>query len=462
MKPLEFLADVLPSAGDGFFCIAGFTKARKEHVFVTDLEEIKPYVAKWLKSKRDIYFALSTFVSKEAGRKAENADAIKALFIDMDGYESPKQAAMELFEFINKTDLDEFGYPHIVESGGGVHCYWPLTRSVDIKTWKPVAEALKRLCKQEGLKIDMTVTADAARVLRIPGTLNFKAKYGEPRPVKFRRAATGKVDIKRFGAHVRALLRDEFVQDMLPSGLSPIEGMRPKRTHEGNAVATALAGNRVTFFETIWLKTEQGNGCAQLGHYIDNAQDDGMEPLWRGMLSLAKVCEDADTYTAKLSSLHPYSPQRTQEKLASIKGPYPCIKFDSENPGICPGCRHWGKITNPLALGNEVAVDNSPKQIAVLPPRASTTARTAASTAPWRPSTARQASKIPSRSRCCPTTCTSWTCCAWTTTCCMHTCWPCARSAKARTAKSSTSPSSCPTRQRCRKTTCSRYWLRMA
>jgi len=365
MKPLEFLADVLPSAGDGFFCIAGFTKARKDHVFVSDLDEIKPHVARWLKAKRDVYFALSTFADRDTGRKAENAEAIKSLFIDMDGYESPKAAAMALFDFINRTELDEFGYPHIIESGGGVHCYWPLTRSVDIRTWKPVAEALKRLCKQEGLKIDMTVTADAARVLRIPGTLNFKAKYGEPRPVKFRRAATGKVDIKRFGAHVRALLRDEFVQDMLPSGLSPIEGVKPKRNADSSAVAAALAGNRVTYFETIWLKSEQGNGCAQLQHFVDNAQDDGMEPLWRGMLSLAKVCEDADTYTTKLSQLHPYSPQRMHEKLASIKGPYPCIKFDSENPGVCPGCRHWGKITNPLALGNEVAVDNSPKQIAV-------------------------------------------------------------------------------------------------
>lgn len=365
MKPLEFLADVLPSAGEGFFCVAGFTKTQKEHVFVRDLQEIKPHIKRWLERKRDVYFALSTFTDKDVGRKAENAEEIKSLFIDMDGYESPKAAAMELFDFLNRTNLDDFGYPHIVESGGGVHCYWPLKNAVDIRTWKPVAEALKRLCKQEGLKIDMTVTADAARVLRVPGTLNFKAKYGEPRPVKFRRAATEKVDIRRFGAVIRAMLKDEFVQDLLPSGLS-IDGNRPQRKNAApSATAAALAGNRVTFFETIWMKTEQGTGCAQLGHYIENAQDDGMEPMWRGMLSLAKVCEDADKYTAKLSQLHPYSPQRMHEKLATIKGPYPCVKFDSENPGICPGCKHWGKITNPLALGNEVAIDNAPKQIAV-------------------------------------------------------------------------------------------------
>lgn len=362
MKPLEFLADVLPSPGDGFYCIAGFTKTRKDHVFVESLEDIKPHVKEWLGRKRDIYFALSTFTDKEEGRKAQNAESIKALFLDLDGYETPKDAAIALFDFIDKTDLDEFGFPHLVESGGGVHAYWPLTRSVDIKTWKPVAEALKRLCKQEGLSIDMTVTADAARVLRIPGTYNFKEKYGEPRLVKFRRAATAKVDIKRFGAHVRALLRDEFVMDTGPSGLD-LGGAKPTRKGEPSALTAALAGNSVSRFETIWLKTEKGAGCAQLGHYMDNAEDDGMEPLWRGLLSLAKVCEDADTYTHKLSALHPYDAQRTREKLASIKGPYPCIKLDSENPGICPGCKHWGKITNPLALGREVATDNETKQI---------------------------------------------------------------------------------------------------
>jgi hypothetical protein len=59
--------------------------------------------------------------------------------------------------------------------------YWPLTEPVNVVDWKPVAEDLKRLCKQEGLRIDMTVTADAARVLRIPGTMNFKKKYPVPR-----------------------------------------------------------------------------------------------------------------------------------------------------------------------------------------------------------------------------------------------------------------------------------------
>jgi len=368
MKPLEFLAAVLPPPGHGHYCVAGFTATRKQHVFAETLAEVKPAVREWLTSKRDIYFALATYADPAKGRKAENAQHIKALFIDIDGYETKKAAGAALFSFLAKTGLDVFGTPHVVASGGGVHCYWPLSSVADIAVWKPVAENFKRLCKQEGLIIDMTVTADAARVLRIPGTLNHKKKYGEPRAVKILHEGDAVVDLRRFAATVRGMLREEFApanNSFQLSGIN-IEGARPvKADTKKTATAEALAGNATTRFETIWLKTERGNGCAQLDYYMSNAQADGMEPLWRGLLSLAKVCEDSDKYTAKLSALHPYTPQRMHEKLASIKGPYACAKLDGENPGLCGGCPHWGRITNPLALGREVAVDNSPKQIRV-------------------------------------------------------------------------------------------------
>lgn len=366
MKPLEFLAAVLPPPGHGYYCVAAFSKARKEHVFVEELDEVRPHVKSWLGRKRDIYFALATYEDPDKGRKAINATHIKALFIDMDGYESKSAAGKALFAFLERTGLDSFGTPHIVASGGGLHCYWPLDRVEDIATWKPVAENLKRLCKQEGLSIDMTVTADAARVLRIPATFNHKKEYGEPRPVKLLHHGDARVDLRRFGAMVRGMLREEFAPALHNFPLSGIalDGKRPTKSSE-SSVGAALAGNVTSRFETIWLKTDNGNGCAQLDYYRTHAQDDGMEPLWRGLLSLAKFCEDSDEYAAKLSALHPYSEQRTREKLAAIKGPYPCVKLDGENPGICGGCRHWGRITNPLALGREVLVDNAPRQISV-------------------------------------------------------------------------------------------------
>ncbi len=368
MKPLEFLAAVLPSPGNGHYCVAELSSSRKKHAFVEDLNEAKPHIREWLSAGRDVYFALASFEDPARGRKAENARAVRSLFIDMDGYETKKDAVQALFAFLERTGLDSFGSPHLVASGGGIHAYWPLTEDAPIALWKPIAENFKRLCKQEGLAIDMTVTADAARVLRVPGTMNFKKKYGEPRPVELRHVGDASVDLRRFGATVRAMLTDAVPggNAFEPSGLD-LAGSRPSQAKaKRDGLAEALMQNASTRFETIWLRTERGTGCAQLDYYRRNAEDDGMEPLWRGLLSWAKVCEDGEEYATKLSALHPYPVERMREKMAAIKGPYPCVKMDSENPGVCSGCAHWGRITNALALGREVQVDNSPKQI-VLP-----------------------------------------------------------------------------------------------
>lgn len=379
MKPLEFLAEVLPSPGHGLYCTAELSTKKKEHVFAETIDSFKPVVKRWLESDRNVYFALATFDPKvtalqRSRRTADNARFIKAIFVDMDGYESPKAAAIALSEFLEKTELDAFGTPYVIGSGGGLHCYWPLTVESDIETWKPIAENFKRLCKQEGLRIDMTVTADAARVLRIPGTVNYKEKYPTPRPVKLLIEGSGRTDLRRFGAAVRGLLKEAYApisNNFVPTAVS-IAGTRPSKAQgKRSAAAEALLNNSATFFEPIWIKSERSAGCGQLEFYQQNAQQDGMEPLWRGLLSWAKVCEDGIKYAEKLSELHPYDLDRMHEKLEAIKGPYPCIKMDSENPGICPKCPHWGRITNALALGREVRTDNRAKEIEI-PLQAST------------------------------------------------------------------------------------------
>jgi len=366
MNPLEFLAVVLPSPGHGAYCTAELSK-KKEHLFSENLDDFYPKVDTWVEQKADVFFALATFDDAKK-RKAENARFIKALFIDMDGYDTKKQAAYALKAFLAETGLDLLGTPWIVGSGGGLHCYWPFNETVEIAEWKPLAENFKRLCKQQKLSIDMTVTADAARVLRIPETFNFKAKYETPRPVKLL-AEGDTFNFEDLKAHVVSQLKS-----IAPvSALAALPGKRPT-----NAPTTPLSTNAVTLFENsttkfgnIFKKTKAGTGCAQLRYYAENASDDGMEPLWRGWLSIAKPCLDAEKATIWLTELHPYTHERMQQKLSEIKGPYPCVKFDSENPGICDGCQHFGKITNPLALGREIMLDTSPKEIEVHVPTTS-------------------------------------------------------------------------------------------
>jgi len=362
MTPLEFLAVVLPSPDNGLYCAAELTTKKKEHTFVQKIEEIEPTVGKWVKQNKDIYFALSTF-EQSGKRTADNARHIRSLFIDMDGYETKKAAALALDGFLAKTGIDLLGSPYIVNSGGGLHCYWPFTEDVSVDEWKPVAENFKRLCKQEALSIDMTVTADAARVLRIPETFNNKAKYATPRPVRIL-AEGDTFDFHDLANHIESQLKNA-PPPIPPKGKTDLAlpGKRPEMAL--SATTVKLFENSVTKFKHIYKKTKDGVGCDQLRYYVENATEDGMEPLWRGWLSIAQKCEDGEKAAVWLSDLHPYPHERMHQKLAEIKGPYPCVKFDSENPGICDGCPHRGKITNPLALGRETAVTTAETTINV-------------------------------------------------------------------------------------------------
>lgn len=353
MEPLEFLATVLPTSGT--YCLAELTSKKKEHVYATSLQELQPHLARFEAEKLNTYFALASF-TKAGSRTADNAQFMRALFLDIDcgegkSYPTKKLAVQALDAFLAASRMPA---PWVVDSGGGVHVYWPFTQHVTVADWKPVAENLKRLCKQHGLGIDFTVTSDAARVLRVIGTTNWKY----PKPVVLR--VTGSINtFAELSASVLLTLQDPHDE---ASPLFNVPGTRLEPT--GPSLVKVLE-NRVTFFKAILDRTAAGTGCSQLAHYLEHASEDGMEPLWRGLLSQAKVCADGEKASKFLSKLHPYSDSRMQQKLKEIKGPYPCVKFDSECPGICPSCPHWGKITNPLALGHEVQTDNTPKQVEI-------------------------------------------------------------------------------------------------
>lgn len=353
MNPLDFLRAVLPSAGHGLYCaMSGKTK---KHVFVEQVEDLQPQFERMVEREHDAYFALATYATDES-RKASNARYLRSLFIDMDGYETPQDAWAELRGFLRKTGLAEVK-PWLVTSGGGLHAYWPFTRDLEVFEWEPIARNFKRLCEQEGLKIDKTVTADAARILRPPGTFNYKPVYPEPRPVELVKPG-GFFDPDDFGQRIADLL----------VGVEPARPTAQVLMLPGERPATAVANimlfaNSETRFRTILEKTVDGEGCGQLSYYLQNAQEEGMEPLWRGLLSIAKKCDDnPEQWGWRLSQLHPYDAERFERKWSEIKGPYPC-KWFAENgvDGVCANCKHKGKITNPLALGRAVLTTTEEK-----------------------------------------------------------------------------------------------------
>lgn len=72
----------------------------------------------------------------------------------------------------------------VVDSGGGIHCYWLLKEPwiIDSDDARQAAEIVQRAWVQQVIGADSTVH-DLVRILRVPGTLNFK--YDPPRPVYY-------------------------------------------------------------------------------------------------------------------------------------------------------------------------------------------------------------------------------------------------------------------------------------
>ena len=352
MTSQEFLATVLPSSG--VYCTAEISTAKREHVFVNTIDELYNAAMAFDGKGYNTFFALASFDDKKK-RTADSALKMRSLFLDIDcgkgkDYENKGQAATALDLFLGATDLNNLGTPFIISSGGGLHVYFPFEEEVDVAVWKPVAENLKRLAKKHGFNIDASVTGDSARILRVPDTHNYK----EAKPRKVSIKVKGTVfNFEALSNHLRDAV-GESAYEAIPTLQLP--GQRPKLAPNANSVK--LIENSATYFKNITT-------CAQINYYKEHATEDGMEPLWRGVLSIAKYCDDGEEEGLAISAMHPYDTARHNEKWHAIKGPYGCLKFDEANPGVCETCPHYNKFTNPLALGREIKVDVEQKEVVV-------------------------------------------------------------------------------------------------
>ena len=334
METKEFLEKVL---GDGYYSVLGLGD-KKVQSFHETIDDVIDRASQLDAEGVNAYFGLATFETTN-DRKVTNVKSLSSFYLDLDcgvGKEYPDQntAFHDLKRFVKETGLPR---PMLINSGYGIHVYWVLTESVPYVKWLPVAQGLKEMCIQHNLSADNGVTADAARVLRVPGTHNHKR--GTQKPVMF--LGTGEFHDVEF---------EEFARLVGKEGATTLAEV----SNEANALKQALIENSEFGFKNILSKTMRGVGCEQLKNIIENQQDIS-EPLWRAGLSIAKFCNDSDKAVHKMSERHPeYNEYLTQEKADLIKGPYTCAKFAEEDPEPCSACPHWEKITSPIVLGKSI------------------------------------------------------------------------------------------------------------
>lgn len=333
-----FLEMVLPDQGP--YCVVAIndkTKGIKRQTFVDSLQDIEQQAASIQASQHGTFIALAAYTTTD-DRTAANARELRSFFLDLDvgtkknAYKTQPEAAQALRIFLDATGLPD---PLVVNSGGGVHAYWPLIESLPTAQWKPVAAALKALCITEGLVIDPAVTADAARVLRLPGTDNWK--LDTPRPVQ----------VMHLGAGPFAL---DDITRRLPA-MAPSLDLSAARAYAAEAPPLPVISDLPkSKFANIVRLSLTGSGCGQMAHAIENAAE-LEEPLWRGALSIAWNCVDAEKSIHRLSRPHPdYTFENTVEKAQRTSGkPYTCAWYRQNYPEHCKGCAH--RISSPIQLG---------------------------------------------------------------------------------------------------------------
>jgi len=347
MVDTKLLELVVPQE-DGWYVVMGLAKDKKTvQTFHKTLEEVRVQAEDLVSRSYNTFFGCGKFKTN-FDREAKNCGWMQSFFLDIDC--GPEKASPDKYGRVQGYVDQATGFqavkdlcralklprPTTVDSGRGWHVYWPLTEPVEIEKWLPVAHTFKARCAELKIIVDPAVPADAARILRIPGTLNFK----EDPPI----------DVLLM--HETTPITFQAFADLM----GPLVPTKPVHvTKQLDDFTKAVIGNKQSRFKKIFDRTLEGDGCDQLRYLMEN-QESVEEPLWRAGLSIAKHCVDGDKAIHIISKRHPrYDKADTERKAHNIKGPYTCDTFNDFRPNVCANCTHWKQIKSPIVLGHEIA-----------------------------------------------------------------------------------------------------------
>ena len=347
----QFFQKVLPTQGN--VCVVGIKGDVVRPKFYDNIPAAIVQMETLDKEDFNVFFAVGTFEGMR--RKADACIFMRSFFVDLDCGESKPYPTWEdgliaLHQFVTTRELPP---PVIVNSGRGIHAYWPFTDDVPAEIWKPYAEKFKQFCLDSGLHIDESVTADAARVLRVPGSRNLK---GEPLPVAVIQDAEPTVF--------------EVWQDMLGIVEKPftLEDVDKGLDADTQAIYDKLNGNFEYDFNKLAVDSLEGNGCAQIKFILENATT-CPEPLWYAGISVAVRCRDGASAIHLMSEGHPdYDAAETERKAAQslreAKWSHSCEAFERENSTNCLNCPHRARLgkVGPIGLGKVLRTESEPAQ----------------------------------------------------------------------------------------------------
>lgn len=362
METIEFLKAILPDDCWYFIAVPSSSGKGFKHFACQSLGEAAAR-AKHLDEEQaqNVYFACAGFRDefymgkghdgkpKKMYRVHENVKLVKAFWLDLDvgvsepgkppKYDSQTAAIMGLGQFLKNTGLPK---PMVVNSGYGVHVYWPLDAAIMPGQWTHTATMFKALTKGAGLHADATRTSDPASVLRPVGTHNRKVKneVAGAMPV----TCTSTVEPVSYAVFHEAVERAVAKLDVeVPKERKTTEGVNP------SGLIVPVGG----------FQKSNADKVAMLCQQIRSFKDTGgaSEPQWYGALQVIAFCDNGQAKVHEWSKKYNgYSESETQSKLDQIRsfGPTTCAKLEDIYSDACRGCKYKGRITSPIQLGIEI------------------------------------------------------------------------------------------------------------
>lgn len=274
----------------------------------------------------DVWFAYALYSAPK--RNKDNASGAYGFGIDLDvgpeenKYSSKKEALQDLQRWCKQERVPR---PTLVDSGNGIHAYWLCEERIHKPKWIALARELKKALARGLVKQDPAVTGDIARVMRMPGTFNYKDPEN-PKPVK-------------------------LIKDSEPLTLDFFETkFAPKKVDNSNFSAKSVSIDpNVEYSGELIAKS-----CAVIGH-IAATGGDVEEPLWYQALGIAAYCKDPVKLAHEWSKGHEdYDPEETEAKLRRRKEeakPPLCETLRAYAPEKCAGCPLAEKIRTPISAG---------------------------------------------------------------------------------------------------------------
>ena len=216
----HFLASV--RRGPGFICSLHDGRW-SQHQF-SNTDEAVDLVEK-LKTRGNVYVSMGTLKEGAVDRTIASIESMHGLFLDLDchgkvgDYTCFKNANVALRQFCSAAALPKPNY--LVDSGHGLHAHWAFDEPVDREDWELLAQRFKNLTAAFNLKSDMNVTADPARVLRVPGTINFRDPSAPVTVEMVRIPQTGPITKSAFEFALDQALASVATVDAKPKNSAP-------------------------------------------------------------------------------------------------------------------------------------------------------------------------------------------------------------------------------------------------